>query len=243
MNVFDTWIVKTPISHRGLHNDEIPENSIAAFENSAKHGYPIELDVRLLDDNTVTVFHDEKLGRMTGSDGYLANLTKDKLKDIHLLNTDERIPTFEDVLTAINGSVPILVEIKGFSKSIALETRLLEMIKSYNGDIAVEAFDPHSLEYFYKHAPDIMRGQLAGKFLRNSDIPRHEGKLLSKLKLNDISHPDFIAYNVTNLPYKYVTRTNLPVIGWTLRSQTQTDKASAYMNNYIFENFIPELKN
>ena len=40
MNIKDSWLCKIPIAHRGLHNDEIPENSLAAFENAAKKDYP-----------------------------------------------------------------------------------------------------------------------------------------------------------------------------------------------------------
>jgi len=28
MNIYNSWIVKTPIAHRGLHNESVPENSI-----------------------------------------------------------------------------------------------------------------------------------------------------------------------------------------------------------------------
>ena len=36
MNIYETWLVKQPIAHRGLFGDKIPENSIAAFKNAIK---------------------------------------------------------------------------------------------------------------------------------------------------------------------------------------------------------------
>ena len=34
-------------AHRGLHGNGVPENSLAAFRNSVKYGFGIELDVQL----------------------------------------------------------------------------------------------------------------------------------------------------------------------------------------------------
>ncbi|MGB1015550.1 MAG: glycerophosphodiester phosphodiesterase family protein, partial [Nannocystaceae bacterium] len=53
-----TWLRHTPIAHRGLHSDDAPENSLPAFAAAIAAGYAIELDVRLLADETVVVFHD-----------------------------------------------------------------------------------------------------------------------------------------------------------------------------------------
>ena len=39
MNIYESWIAKTPIAHRGLFDENIPENSIAAvFEKGYKMG-------------------------------------------------------------------------------------------------------------------------------------------------------------------------------------------------------------
>ena len=37
-------------AHRGLHTDEIPENSLAAFEAACRAGHGIELDIQLSKD-------------------------------------------------------------------------------------------------------------------------------------------------------------------------------------------------
>lgn len=243
METKNTWVFDKPISHRGLHNsDNIPENSLAAFENSVKHGFAIELDVRIIDDQTVIVFNDEKLSRMTNRDGYVSNLKAADLDDIHLLKTDCRIPTFEQVLEAVNGQVPLLIEIKKAEQSFALEDKIIDMLKSYDGDFAVQSFDPLSLQHFYKNAPQIIRGQLSSYFHHNDiDAPRREKKRLKKLKYNDISHPHFISYKVTNLPNKYVTAAGLPVIAWPVRGEMEAQKALKFCDNYIFEGFIPHI--
>lgn len=241
METKKSWVVKTPISHRGLHNFEFPENSLPAFKNSVDHGFAIELDVRIIDDHTIVVFHDDKLSRMTDCDGYVSNLKSSDLKDIKLQKTEFGIPTFEQVLETVNGQVPILIELKKAEKSFALEEKLLDMLKSYNGDYAVESFDPFSMEYFYNYAPQIMRGQLSTYFRRtDSDTSRRDRARMKKLKFNDYSHPDFIAYNISNLPNKYVRNAGLPVVAWTIKSELQLQKAAGLCDNYIFEGFIPQ---
>ena len=241
METKTSWLLNNPIAHRGLHNFEFPENSLPAFDNAVNHGFAIELDVRIIDDNTVIVFHDEKLSRIANHDGYVSNLKASDLKDIRLGKTEYGIPTFEQVLEAVNGRVPLLIEIKKSEQSYALEERVIEMLKPYNGEYAVQSFDPLSMQFFYKNAPQIMRGQLSSYFHHaDLDVPRREKKRLKKLKYNDISHPDFIAYKVTNLPNKYVTNAGLPVLAWTIRSELVAQKAQNFCDNYIFEGFIPQ---
>mgnify|MGYP004573844539 FL=1 len=39
------WLKTTPIAHRGLWGNGIPENSSLAYEAAAKVGSPIEIDL------------------------------------------------------------------------------------------------------------------------------------------------------------------------------------------------------
>lgn len=243
METKTSWVLKNPIAHRGLHNFEFPENSLPAFENAVAHGFAVELDVRIIDDHTIIVFHDDKLSRMTDRDGYVSCLKAEDLAEIRLGKTDFGIPTFERVLETINGKVPILIEIKKAEQSFALEEKLTDMLKAYNGEYAVESFHPFSLQYFYKNAPGIMRGQLSSYFHHaDIDASRHERSRLKKLKYNDVSHPDFIAYKISNLPNKYVRNAGLPVITWTIKSELAAEKAVDLCDNYIFEGFIPKIE-
>ncbi len=46
-------------AHRGYHaKPEIPENSLPAFRRALERGWGAELDVHLLRDGTLAVFHD-----------------------------------------------------------------------------------------------------------------------------------------------------------------------------------------
>lgn len=161
MDIKKSWLFSRPIAHRGLHDTEVPENSLLAFEKAIDEGFPIEIDVRPIDDGTVVVFHDERLTRMTDRDGYVCNLTDADLKEIRLKNSDQKIPTFAEVLEFVNGRAPLLIEIKNESKVGTLERNTLELLNSYKGEFAVQAFNPYSLEFFKKNAPQIQRGQLS----------------------------------------------------------------------------------
>lgn len=68
MKKYLSFLKKNIISHRGLHdNNKVPENSMVSFKRALRKKYIIELDVHLLKDNTVVVFHlDANLKRMTG---------------------------------------------------------------------------------------------------------------------------------------------------------------------------------
>jgi glycerophosphoryl diester phosphodiesterase len=227
------WITNRPIAHRGLHRGRaVPENSLAAFEAAIAANHPIELDVQLLADGHLAVFHDRDLKRLTGKKARLADQTLGSLKQYRLYDTNQTIPSLAEVLACIDGRVPLLIEIKNERKVGLPEQALLKTLASYRGELAVQSFNPRSLRWFTHHAPAIVRGQLASKpqkFLR------------SHLLLTWASRPHFIAYNVKALPTLSTTLArsyfHRPLLAWTVRSQTDRDKAHQYADNYIFDPF------
>ena len=72
--------------HRGFYdNRKIPENSLLAFKKCLEEKMPIELDLHLLKDGNIVVFHDDNLKRMTGLDKKLKDCTYEDIKDLKLL--------------------------------------------------------------------------------------------------------------------------------------------------------------
>lgn len=241
MNIFDSWLCTKYIAHRGVHNEQLPENSIGAFKKAIEMGYAIELDVRPLADGTIVVFHDEALGRMTGADGFITNYTYEDIKDLRLLKTNEKIPTLEDALKAINGKTPILIEIKNNGK-VGFEKNIWKILSSYKGEYAVQSFNPYTLEWFKINAPHVKRGQLSSFFKGNDSIGFAKKFALKRMLLNKkISEPNFIAYQIENLPNRYVKKySDLPLLAWCIRSEESFLKAKKIADNVIFEGFIPE---
>lgn len=242
MDLFKSWIVEDYIAHRGLHNKEFPENSIPAFENAIKKGYPIELDVQLLSDNSVVVFHDSTLSRMTGQDGYIKNLTKDDLKNFKLNSTGYTIPLLEEVLKFVNGRTPLLIEIKNSGKVGKLESETYNLLKNYSGEYAIQSFNPYVLSWFKQNAPEVIRGQLSGSF-KGEPLSFIKRFVLRNLLLNKkISIPHYIAYEAKSLPNLAVKRyKKLPLLAWTVRSQEEYIKLIKHCDNIIFENFEPKI--
>lgn len=242
MELFNSWLVCDYISHRGLHTKELPENSLGAFQNSIINSYPIELDVQQISDGTIVVFHDSSLARMTKKDGYTKNLIKAELESYKLNNTDYQIPTLAEVLELVDGQVPLLIEIKNEGKVGSLEKATYELLKDYNGDFAIQSFNPYSLEWFKNNAPKIWRGQLSSYF-KDINLPFTKKFALKRMLLNKkVSCPDFISYNVENLPNFYVNRfKKLPLLAWVVRSQTEYMKAVKHCDNIIFEGFEPKI--
>jgi len=248
MDIFKSWLVTKRIAHRGFWSADIPENSLAACEAAIVKDYAIEIDLRQLDDGTVVVFHDESLSRMTGKDGYVRALKKNDLKDYALTGSEEKpqhIPTLEEVLKLVKGRVPLLVEIKNSGKAGAFEQAVIDILAGYKGETAVQSFNPYSLGYFVEHAPHILRGQLSSYFRHVKEIGAIKRAVLKRLKLNDVSKPDFIAYDWKYLPNKYVKKYvkshNVPVISWTIKSNAEMETVRKHCDNIIFERFEPKL--
>ncbi|MGI5841728.1 MAG: glycerophosphodiester phosphodiesterase family protein [Christensenellales bacterium] len=242
MDIFDSWLVNTYIAHRGFHDKKNPENSMGAFENAIKKGFAIELDVHALKDNTIVVFHDESLKRMTNQDGYISNLTKEDLPNYKLLATEFSIPTLEEVFALVNGQVPILIEVKNTSKVGVLEQEILRLVNNYKGEVAIQAFNPLTLNFFYNNAPLIWRGQLSGSF-EDADVSRIKKYLLKRMIFNKkISKPNFISYEAKMLPNRFVKKfNNLPLLAWCVKSQTEYLNLAGKCDNIIFENFEPKI--
>jgi glycerophosphoryl diester phosphodiesterase len=242
MSVFDSWLVNKYIAHRGLHNKDFPENSLPAFENAIKHNYAIEIDVQMTKDNTVIVFHDDNLKRVTGKDIDASALQDAELEDCFLEQSQHKIPTLEQTLDLIAGKVPILIEIKNSGKIGKLEKAVLKILEGYSGEIAVQSFNPFTLNFFYTNAPQILRGQLSGTF-KDSKLSRLKKYFLRNMCFNKkVSKPNFIAYEADILP-NHATKKfkHLPLIAWCVKSQNEYLDVIKYCDNIIFENFLPKI--
>lgn len=238
---FENWILSKYIAHRGLNNENAPENSLKAFQNAIDNNYIIELDVHEIKDGTLVVFHDKKLSRVTGKDGYLKNLAKDDLKNYHLCGSEETIPTLDEVLQLVNGQTEIIIEVKNSGKVGSLESKLLKTLNEYNGKFAIMSFNPFVLHWFLKFAPHIPRGQLSTDF-KNEKMSYLKKYFLKRLAFTKKTKTNFIAYEGRCLPNRFVKKyDNLPLLAWTIRSQEEYYKVIEHCDNIIFENFIPKV--
>ena len=87
-----------------------------AFRLAIEKNYSIEMDIQLTKDLKIIVFHDFFLGRLTTKTGFVFSKNLKCIREARLSN-NERVPTLEEALNLIEGSVPLLLEIK-YSKLI-----------------------------------------------------------------------------------------------------------------------------
>lgn len=230
------WLLNRPVAHRGLWGGEIIENSLTAYRNAVEKGYPIEIDLYVTKDGKLVSFHDSTLKRMTGADGYIYEKTLAELKQLQLLGTDERIPTFDEVLEIAENKVPLLIEIKDQPDKTIVE-KTVERLKSYKGEFALQSFNPLYINKVKKLAPQFIRGILATQDAgKKSAITNY---IVKKMPLNFLIKPDFISYDYKGIP-KYAKKTKkMPVISWTITSKEIETTVRPFIDNIIFEHYIP----
>ena len=234
-----SWLLNKPVAHRGLWGNGITENSISAYENAVKNGYPIEIDLFLTTDNVLVSFHDDNLLRMTGVNKLIYEQNLSYLKTLSISKDGEKIPTFEEVLRVVNGKVPLLIEIKNQPNKMVVDV-LVERLKSYKGEFAIQSFNPLYINRVKKLAPQFTRGILANSIEEDLKTLSFIKRIIVKhMPLNFLIKPHFIAHSYQGLPVKKRKRKGLPVISWTVTSKEIYNEISPYVDNIIFEHFIP----
>ena len=137
-----------PIAHRGLHNNEITENGLKAFELAIEKGFAFELDVHITKDLQLLVCHDDDLKRTTGKEGIIEDLTFDEIRQGYRLLDGGVIPSFQEVLDLNKEKRLIVVELKVHQKNftpLAKATmQALAQIKDKK-KIVLISFDPRAL--------------------------------------------------------------------------------------------------
>ncbi len=232
-------------AHRGLHDISagVPENSLPAFSRAVDEGYGIEMDVQLTKDGQVVVFHDNTLKRVCGLDAPVNSITYEGLQGLSLLGTKERIPLLSEVLQAVDGRVPLIVEIK----MVDSRTRVCELadriLQDYSGRYCVESFHPLAVYWYKRHRPEIVRGQLSADFVKEDERETFPMWIVHHLLTNFVTRPDFVSYSHKGAGVwaRRICRRlyrNLSV-AWTIRSEAELQAARDQFDLFIFEGFRP----
>lgn len=238
---FKRWLY----AHRGLHDNrsDAPENSMAAFRKAKEAGYGIELDIQLSKDRIPVVFHDFTLRRVCGAAGKVSDYTYEELQRFHLFDSKERIPKFEDVLTLVDGKVPLIVEFKLETRDLSLCPIADGLLTRYRGMYCMESFNPLGVWWYRCHRGNVMRGQLSDAFLQEGPYRGPLYFIQQNLLTNFIGRPDFIAYR-SKYPRTLSRRICCGMFGavgaaWTIKSQEELERAQRDFDIFIFEGFMP----
>ena len=104
-------------AHRGAHIGNC-ENSVLSTKQSIKLGVDIiELDVKVTKDGIPVLMHDGTINRTTNGTGKVSDYTLEELQKFRLKSwlgilTDEKIPTFEQILRIAKGKILIDIDLK-----------------------------------------------------------------------------------------------------------------------------------
>ena len=233
-------------AHRGLHGNGVPENSLMAFQKALDASYGSELDIHLLADGNLAVIHDSSLLRTAGVDVKIESLNTEDLQKYRLESTEEKIPTFQEVLDLYAGKAPLIVELKSDGDNFAqLTEAACNMLDHYDGLYCLESFDPRCIRWLKLNRPDLVRGQLSYNSFadKNCKVSWILRLCMTNYLSNFWNSPDFIAYN-------FVERNNMSVriarklwkiqgVAWTLQNADDFKVATKEDWIPIFENFKP----
>lgn len=247
-------LLKWRYAHRGFHNKPtVPENSMIAFKRAVAEEFGIELDVHLTKDKKLAVIHDSSLRRTCGIDLNIEEITLEEAQVYFLEKSEEVIPEFEDVLGAISGKVPLIIEIKtADGNHRELTDAVMTALEGYDGLYCIESFNPSVVAYLRKAYPDVVRGQLSGCLNKNFDkknagssgnepiLTSLQDFLLKNLWVNAAGRPDFVAYCYEDREMKAFKNFKGAKFMWTIKSYDDLKACEKSGAAGIFEQFNPK---
>ena len=243
------WLTARPIAHRGLHDAAagVIESTASAFNAAIAGGYGIETDLQLSGDGEAMVHHDAALGRLAEGRARLAELTTAEIQAVRFKTTGDRILTLGELCDLIAGRTTLLLELKSFfDRDLRLAQRMAEVLTRYSGPVAAMSFDPDVVVALRKMAPRLARGIVAERHYAHHEWDRltpAEKQRLARLAHAPRTRPQFVAYAVKDLPTPapWIARTvfGLPLLTWTVRSETDRQVAARWADQIIFEGFRP----
>ncbi|NLM36971.1 MAG: hypothetical protein GX202_02450 [Firmicutes bacterium] len=149
--------------------------------------------------------------------------------------------------------MPLYIEVKNEGKVGEMERLLYEELQGYQGPYAIMSFNPFTLQWFRKNAPEVLRGQLAGSFIVSdyeveyagtTRLPWYKKILLENLFLNFISRPHFVVYEINNTTptrLERLKKLGVPLLGWTVKSKAEYEASKGKFDNLIVDAILPEL--
>jgi glycerophosphoryl diester phosphodiesterase len=245
-----------PIAHRGLHNRAagVIENSASAFEAAIADNFAIECDVQLTSDGVPVIFHDDGMERLLGTHGYVADTASADITTMPLLgsSTDDCPQRLTEFLTQIAGRTLLQIELKHQRDSSGtqhLARAVAEALKSYQGPVTIESFDPNLLTSIRQFGFSGLRGIITYDYADDSEalsLTEQQRYSLRHLLHWHETQFDFISCDKSALDLpaiKFWRALGKPVTAWTIRSKLEVDAAWPHIDQIVFEGFNPDIAN
>lgn len=166
-------------AHRG-GGGLIPENTLAAFEYSAKMGVDVlELDVHATSDGTLVVHHDSSVDRTTDGRGKVNELTLDTIKKLdagYIFSTDGgqtfpfrgkgvTVPTLEEIFNALP-EMTFNIEPKQHTPSIVAPLCNLLRQRKMTDKTIVGSFVQTTIDDFRRECPEVATSASPSEVIR-----------------------------------------------------------------------------
>lgn len=230
----DHWLLnfngkKNQIHHRGIVDSSLREHSKEAFERCVELSKVIEFDVVRFEDRIIC-YHSDSISNHLGQ----------KKSISEKLNIKDAL-TLKEILTIVDGKVPIIIDIKDFSIfGREFEDEIMNALKDYKGEFAVQSFNPLVIMYFKNMYPQVVRGQV-GHSLNGLKQLRKVVLTVVNFCLFYQGRPDYIVYDLDPNVYllsKFNNVLGLPVIGYTATCEEDIIAYSRFFDNFLVEGEI-----
>ncbi len=239
------WLTARPIAHRGWHDAARGriENTLGAARAAIGRGFAIECDVQLTRDGEAIVFHDATLDRLTLASGPIRARSVAELQAVRFKACAEAMPTLAQLLSAIDGAVPLICEIKShFDGDFRLADRAAALAASYAGPIALKSFDPAPIAHLRAQGVAPPLGIVAEANYDDpyfAELSPAQKQTCSAFLHYPETRPDFLSWSVEDLPHPTPALLRalkaIPVMVWTVRTPEQKRRAKLWADQIVFE--------
>ncbi len=231
-----SWIAKTPIAHRGLHDKAQGrfENTLSAASAAVSNGFNIEVDLHPSADGVPMVFHDLTLDRLTPEKGNMRERKAAELAKIKVGGSQDHIPSLRQLLATISGKVGLVIELKGLAgEDDGFVEAVAKELEHYDGQAAIMSFNHWLVADARRQFPSRAVGLTAEGDDRYHDM--HMGIAQS-------AAVDFVSYGIKDLPCRFgeaFRKSGKPLISWTIRTPDLAAKSALHADQITFEGFDP----
>lgn len=127
-----------PIQAHRCFAEDYPENTRLAAREATSVADQLEIDVRRCGSGEIVVFHDETVDGKTDGSGTVSEMSLAELKELRVLDSEERIPTLAEMMDVIPTDAAVNVELK--QHDIAGD--VLETLLGYEHRCIISAIQP-----------------------------------------------------------------------------------------------------
>ncbi|MFS8131452.1 MAG: glycerophosphodiester phosphodiesterase [Candidatus Dojkabacteria bacterium] len=202
------------ISHRGVHNRKIKENTIEAIEAAFGNGFDsVEIDIRSTKDNILVLSHDADLQRVFGKGLKISSSRYDLLH-----SKCEGLATLHEVINKFPKK-EILVEVKDRKSFRDLDEKLLP--KTYR----VQSFDWEGISKLAK-TTKLTCGLLFPSYhlKLTSSFLLNRKWFWSQLKKNNIKFISIASFLISKKFILEAKIEGIELFVWTIRKKSQIEK-------------------